>query len=163
MKDLKTLTKLLTLFVFVTFLSGCFGPAIVTAENKEHLKQLINEAIEEQGNEADLNHIDVSKVEDMTFMFADSKFNGDISDWDVSKVTNMGDMFYKSKFNGDISKWDVFNVTSMGGMFQKSKFNGDISNWNVYNVRSMYMMFRDSKFNGDISNWYKKPEEYKLF
>jgi len=39
----------------------------------------------------------------MSFMFAFSLFNGDISVWDVSSVTDMTCMFYDSKFNGDIS------------------------------------------------------------
>jgi len=45
----------------------------------------------------------VSSVTDMSFMFRDSAFNGDISDWDVSSVTNMPHMFRNSKFNSDIS------------------------------------------------------------
>ena len=37
---------------------------------------------------------DVSKVTDMSYMFADAKdFNQDISEWDVSKVTDMSWMF----------------------------------------------------------------------
>ena len=53
----------------------------------------------------------------MRYMFAWSKFNGDISNWDVSNVTNMECMFAWSKFNGDISNWDVSNVTNNVNMF----------------------------------------------
>ena len=35
---------------------------------------------------------------------------------DVSKVTNMSAMFNNSKFDGDISKWNVSNVFS-GSMY----------------------------------------------
>ena len=52
-------------------------------------------------------------------------------------VTNMSGMFKQSIFNGDISGWDVSNVTDMSGMFDDSKFNGDISNWKVHNVSDM--------------------------
>ena len=44
-------------------------------------------------------------------------------------VENMKFMFANSKFNGDISKWDVSNVKDMFGTFEGSKFNGDISRW----------------------------------
>jgi surface protein len=47
----------------------------------------------------------------------------------VSSVTNMGFMFAYSKFNGDISGWDVSSVTNMNQMFEISQFNRDISGW----------------------------------
>ena len=60
-------------------------------KDREDLKRLVAEEIKEQGNEADLNHIDTIRVTDMSELFAgDSKFNCDISEWDVSNVTNMG-------------------------------------------------------------------------
>ena len=51
------------------------------------LKMMISEEIAKQGDEADLNHIDTSAIEDMSHLFQDeSSFNGDISGWDVSNV-----------------------------------------------------------------------------
>jgi surface protein len=129
------------------------NPKRVVAEDKWHLKDLIDEAIDKYGNECDLNFIDVSNVESMSYMFYDSEFNGDISKWNVSNVENMDGMFCKSNFDGDISKWDVSNVGTMYRMFESSKFNGDISKWDVSNVKYMDCMFEDSKFNGDISKW----------
>ena len=41
----------------------------------------------------------------MKYMFAYSKFNGDISNWDVSNDTDTESMFLRSKFIGDISRW----------------------------------------------------------
>ena len=138
---------------------------------------IVKSEIKRLGNKADLNHIDVSGVTDVSHLFSYSYFNGDISKWDVSKVKNMRYMFYKSpfnqnisiwnvgkvedmssmfedsQFNQDISNWDVSNVENMGGMFRNSRFNQDISNWNVGNVENMNWMFSESKFNGDISNW----------
>ena len=132
----------------------------IVARNREHLKELISEAIKKYGNKCDLNFIDVSNVTDMSYMFAYSyfngdisKFNGDISKWDVSNVKDMYGMFCKSSFNGDISKWDVSKVKDMSWMFSRSNFNGDISNWDVSNVKDMSLMFNSSKFNGDISKW----------
>ena len=93
------------------------------------LKDIISQEIRKYGTNADLNHIDVSNVTDMSYMFENSEFNGDISNWNVSNVTNMSFMFNNSKFNGDISNWDVSNVTNMSFMFGNSEFNGDISKW----------------------------------
>ena len=123
---------------------------IATTKN---LKEIITAEIEKYGNNANLNHIDVSNVTSMKDLFNESKFNGDISKWDVSKVTNMNRMFSISKFNDDISKWDVSKVTNMRVMFHSSKFTGDISKWNVSKVTTMGGMFCESPFNGDISNW----------
>jgi len=36
-----------------------------------------------------------------------SEFNDDISKWNVSNVTDMSGMFVDSSFDGDISGWDV--------------------------------------------------------
>ena len=62
----------------------------IIAKDKEHLKKLIKEEMIKNGNECNLNHINVSKVKDMNAMFSQSTFNGDISEWDVSNVKKMG-------------------------------------------------------------------------
>ena len=103
-------------------------------ETKYELEDIIKQKIESEGNECDLNDIDTSNITDMSWLFEDSDFNGDISKWDVSNVTDMKFMFRYSKFNGDISKWNVSNVTNMNSMFADSKFDGDISNWDVSRV-----------------------------
>ena len=130
-------------------------------KTREELDDIIDELIEERGNNADLNDIDVSNITDMSGLFAlrhkvvnfkynkkynFSRFNGDISKWDVSNVENMSDMFYNSSFNGDISKWDVSNVKNMGGTFMHSIFNRDIYKWNISNVEYMDAMFSNSYF-----------------
>ena len=125
-------------------------------ETKEELVKIIDRRIETEGITCDLNDIDVSKIKDMSNLFCNSDFNGDISRWDVSNVTDMNNMFKKSEFNQDISKWNVSNVYNMYKMFYYSKFNGDLSNWNVSNVHDMSFMFNGSGFdgkNGDLSNW----------
>ena len=130
-------------------------------KTKDELKELVNKLIKERGNEADLNDIDTSKITDMSIMFENSKFNGDISNWDVSNVKNMKFMFSFSEFtgeNGDISNWNVSNVKEMSWMFRESKFNGDISQWNVSNVKvkDMSLMFTMSPLEKNPPKWYKK-------
>ena len=141
-------------------------------KNKEELVNIIIAEIEANGPDCSLNHIDVSNITDMSYLFIGgdtkqnqiehpilSEFDGDISEWNVSNVTDMKFMFNGCKYsgkNGDISNWDVSNVTDMTGMFEYSNYNGDISNWNVSSVTNMSYMFYSSEFNdniADISDW----------
>ena len=120
-------------------------------KTKTELKDIIKQKIESEGNECDLNDIDTSNITDMSSLFEDSDFNGDISKWDVSNVTNMDSMFACSKFNNDISNWDVSNVTTMEYMFVYSEFDGDISKWDVSNVKFKLNIF----YNCPIEEKYK--------
>ena len=90
---------------------------IYHAKTRDELKDIIDQRIESEGNDCNLNDIDTSNITDMSYLFLESDFNGDISNWDVSNVTNMMTMFMNSKFDTDISNWDVSNVTNMRSMF----------------------------------------------
>lgn len=123
-------------------------------ESNSELIDLIKYSIEQFGENCNLNWIDVSGLEDLSGIFWNSPFNGDISQWDVSNAKLMNKMFFCTKnFNGNISKWDTSNVADMSFMFAQSVFNSDISKWNVSKVETMRSMFETSKFNGDIGNW----------
>ena len=87
-------------------------------ETKEELQDIILRRIKAEGNKVDLNDIDTSKITDMSKLFADLSFNGNISDWNVSNVTDMNRMFSGCKnFNSDISNWDVSNVINNTSIF----------------------------------------------
>ena len=122
-------------------------------KTKEELQDIIKQRIKDEGNDVDLNDIDVSNITDMSSLFEEIDFNGDISNWDVSNVRYMKYMFYEcNSFNQDISKWNVSNVTNMVGMFGHCyKFNKDISNWNVSKVNAHTLMF----YYCDIEEQYK--------
>ena len=100
-------------------------------KTKDELIKIVDQLIEERGNEADLNDID------------------------TSEITDMYQLFYKSEFDGDISNWNVSNVKDMSSMFQYSKFNGDISNWDVSNVKYMGYMFAGNPLEKNPPKWYK--------
>ena len=110
-------------------------------KTKDELKKIIEDRIEKEGPNCDLNDIDVSLIDDMSYLFSESEFDGDISDWNVSNVIDMTGMFYKSNFNQPIGEWNVNNVESMSYMFSESKFNQDISNWKINKACCVNRMF----------------------
>ena len=131
----------------------------------ETIHQIVKDELDRFGHDADLNHIDVSKVTNMSKLFCCyedylgpkyNDLNPDISKWDVSNVVSMDNMFYGCvNFNCDISSWIVSNVVSMGYMFYHCEnFNQDISQWDVSKAVTMWYMFLGcKKFNQDISGW----------
>ena len=101
-------------------------------KTKEELRAIITGRIKNEGNECDLNDIDVSEIDDMSELFYYpplDRFNGDISNWDVSNVKDMRYMFACSDFNVDISKWNVSNVSDMRDMFYKSPLEKNPPKW----------------------------------
>lgn len=128
-------------------------PTPIVATDTAHLKECIRWALACHGPSVDLNHIDVSAVQDMSLLFSNCAFNGSIDQWDVGNVTRMDRMFETSAFNGDISRWNTERLRSAASMFSNSVFNGDLSLWNTGSLVSARRMFSDSAFEGDISRW----------
>lgn len=129
-------------------------PQMVCPKTKQEFKIIINYIMKKEGLDCNLNFIDISLIDDMSYLFPYG-FCGDVSGWDVSNVKNMEGMFYECEdFNCDISGWDVSNVKYMSRMFCGcKKFNCDLSGWDVSNVKDMRNMFKNCP--APIPEWYK--------
>ena len=150
----------------------------ITSNSGGHLAVLVGKAIQKDGLNCDLNHIDVSGVEDFKGVFRKwPKFQGDISKWVIHGI-NADAMFdvvplepvvatdnkhlqalirQALHVNGDASSLnhiDVSGITDFSDVFVESPtFKGDISGWNVSNATTMQSMFKGCAFDGDISRW----------
>jgi len=59
----------------------------------DNIHKVVKDEIERLGNEADLNHIDVSSVTNMVELFEHTDFKGNIEQWNFDKVENMYSIF----------------------------------------------------------------------
>ena len=66
-------------------------------KNKEELKEIINERIDREGNNCNLNDIDTSLIESMSYLFRGTLFNGDISNWKIPDNCHTAYMFLNCK------------------------------------------------------------------
>ena len=73
------------------------------------LRNIISQEIKKYGTNADLNHIDVSNVTIMRFMFGNSEFNGDISKWSPMLLKNNVNItsLYYSFTNDELSDIEI--------------------------------------------------------
>lgn len=135
---------------------------MIRPKNNYELRLIIQESMIEMGDSCDLNFIDVSLITDLSYLFNESSFNGDISQWNTSNVLDMNYMFHRSLFNGDISSWNTSSVTNMNLLFSDSNFKGSVDAWCVDNVQTMQRMFDCTSIKRPA--WYiedyKKRQEY---
>ena len=116
----------------------------------------------------DLNNIDASTANDISYMFdssADKSNSIDISgisNWNVSNVTNMKYTFYYfasnvKTLNLNITGWNTSNVIDMNHMFYCTGYysetlNMNLSQWDVSSVTNMSSMFEEIGYKS--KNWY---------
>ena len=62
---------------------------------------MIKNEIKEKGLNCDLNHIDVSKITDMSGLFAYSRFIGDISKWKINSSCRTINIFYECRIRDE--------------------------------------------------------------
>ena len=104
--------------------------------------------IYQYGPACDLNHLDVSQLSDLSFVFFNYKFTGDVSKWNTENVTDMSNLFRDCTFDGDISGWNTSKATNMDCMFLGSSFSGSIGSWNLAALQSYDSVF--DRFNDSI-------------
>lgn len=100
------------------------------------------------------NIFDISKVENMSFLFADCHslmYINDLSKWDMSSVTDTTSMFRNCysllNLNG-INNWNFKEIKYMSNMFIgcfSLTSIPDISRWNVANVKEFCCMFSNCR------------------
>lgn len=104
---------------------------------------------------------DTSKVNDMSGLFAYSKFQGDISSWNLGSVTSTKEMFLECRsFDGDVSKWDVKHVSRqwLQRMILSGRLKMNVGQHHSYyfltQVKDFSSMFEGAEaFSGDLSTW----------
>ena len=115
---------------------------------KEKLREYLKSEIEKQGENVSIRNLDVSLIEDMSWLFHDIT-NGvrtlDLSGWKTSNAKGMGWMFCgcKSLESLDLSGWDTSNVKDMSYMFSNCQYleSLDLSGWDISNVEDVHWMF----------------------
>ena len=133
------------------------------------IHDIVYTELDRLGLDADLNHIDVSEVTDMSELFCEpsnelfwgESFRGDISKWDVSKVEDISNMFSINgwgEYCGDLSKWDVSNVKNMTDM----GYTGDVSQWNNPLVKDRQFVAESNFRQPPKSHWFRTsdPDPY---
>ena len=101
----------------------------IRPQTRKELRSIIEQELKCQGPDADLNHIDVSQVTDMTNLFIDLDVrNVKMNKWDTSNVLYMSYMFSGCRsLCSDLSSWDTSNViTNVATLHCCSKMTDDL-------------------------------------
>lgn len=139
-------------------------------KTRNELKEIIYQKMLKDGSCPDVSDIDVSGVQDFSFLFTgatgpDVFTSHKEYQYLHNKYQYDFDLFHS--FNGDLSSWDVSNAKNMNYMFRGCEhFEGKgLENWNISKLDSAIGMFSNCRsFNGkSIQNWdfsnIKRPDE----
>ena len=115
---------------------------------EEKLREYLKSEIEKQGENVVIQNLDVSHIEDLSWLFvgiAAEVKTLDLSGWKTSNVKNMSWMFSgcKTLESLDLSGWDTSNVKTMNDMFAccENIEYLDITDWDTSKVKNMARMF----------------------
>ena len=115
---------------------------------EEKLREYLKSEIEKQGENVVIQNLDVSHIEDLSWLFvgiAAEVKTLDLSGWKTSNAKNMSWMFSgcKTLESLDLSGWDTSNVKTMNDMFAccENIEHLDISGWDTSKVKNMARMF----------------------
>lgn len=113
-----------------------------------------------------LENLNVSEITDLSYIFRDSPYDGDLSKWNVSSCENMDRMFSWSKFNNhSISNWNISKCEDFEFTFANAIFDGDISKWQFKqkNISCEDMFYNNISFKNKYNEGYIIPEDTKDF
>lgn len=134
-------------------------PSKIKATN-DTIHQIVYDEINRLGVDADLNHIDVSKVTTMyrsySSYYTDGFEKSPFSNPKLNHYPDAGEDYNITKaINVDVSKWDVSNCQDFSFLFfDCTNFNCDLSNWDISSATSLNQMFTFCEnFNSDLSRW----------
>ena len=115
---------------------------------EEKLREYLKSEVEKQGENVVIQNLDVSHIEDLSWLFvgiATGVKTLDLSGWKTSNVKDMSWMFSgcKTLESLDLSGWDVSNVKTMNDMFAccENIEYLDITDWDTSKVKNMARMF----------------------
>ena len=130
--------------------------------SKKELREYLISEIEKQGENVVIKDLDVSLLEDLSWLFSGNVVGVeslDLSGWKTSNVEFMSWMFSdcESLKSIDLSGWDTSNVTDMRWIFCvcEGLKSIDMSGWKTFNVKNMSNMFYDctNLKSLDLSGW----------
>ena len=147
---------------FINKTTGELGYSVYVGKAREKITRFYNDIDENDKMNYvrsinDLSALNVSKVTDMSYMFANSIYEKiDLSKWDTSKVTNMSSMFLGTHAgSSNLNGLKTSNVKNMSRMFFDSDLMSDeIENFDVSNVEDMSFMLAGEYYGElNLSNW----------
>ena len=116
--------------------------------SKEQLQEYLKSEIEKQGENVVIRNLDVSLVENLSWLFAkiaDNVKTLDLSGWKTSNVEDMSYMFsWCTELESlNLSGWDTSKVRSMTEMFRYcvNLKSLDLSGWDTSNIKDMSWTF----------------------
>ena len=130
--------------------------------SKEELQEYLKSEIKKQGENVVIKNLDVSLLDDLSFLFTgivDGVKTLDLSGWKTPNVKDMRHMFNYcgNLISIDLSGWDTSNILDIGWMFDycEKLESLDLSGWNVSGIKFMVGLFKGcSNIRSlDLSGW----------